>query len=214
MREHEWRIYSQNGEDGVLRHIFNTIGVTNKTAVEFGVGCGSQNNTRLLADDGWTVFWFDVDHNDTCLHNIRFKQMMLTPDNIQHEFIHAGVPDEFDLLSVDVDGNDYHLRQSLHMYSPRVCVMEYNGTRAADEQYVMPRDDNYSWAGVDDHAFGASLLSLTLLSDSLGYDLVHVEHTGANAFFVRRDVNQFETKTVQQLWRPVRWYRDNRTSVK
>jgi len=33
---YELRVYSQNGEDGILLYIFSKIGVTNRTFVEFG----------------------------------------------------------------------------------------------------------------------------------------------------------------------------------
>jgi hypothetical protein len=213
MIEHEKSVYSQNGEDGIIEYIFNTIGTSNKIAVEFGVsagGSGSQNNTRLLADTGWNLFWFDLNNIDKHVSNVTFKQVKLNIDNIQDEFNKAGIPEEFDLLSIDVDGNDYHFREKLKTYSPRVCVLEYNGAREPDEEYIMPYDNNYSWSGRRDHKFGASLLSLTKLSDQLGYDLVYVESNGVNAFFVRKDINVFEKKTPYELWKPVIWDRERR----
>jgi len=44
-----------------------------------------------------------------------------------------------------VDGNDYHLREALYNYSPRVYIIEYNGNYPSHLKYVMPRDDNYTW---------------------------------------------------------------------
>jgi hypothetical protein len=202
--EHENRIYSQNGEDGVLAHIFGTIGVLNTTAVEFGVGNGYENNSRLLAALGWRTFWFDCGQLRHLPHGCHFQQTMLTVDNICETFAQAGIPSQFDLLSVDVDGNDYHLREAVSQYSPRACVMEYNGSFAADQEYVMPRDDNYQWKTWDTR-FGASLRSLTQQADRLGYDLVYCESRGVNAFYVRRDVNVFPVLAVADAWRPLWW---------
>jgi hypothetical protein len=208
MKVYEKSVYSQNGEDGIIEHIFNVIGTTNKIAVEFGVsatGNGSQNNTRNLADKGWQLFWFDLLDIEETLPNCFFKKIKLTSQNIVEEFEKAGIPKEFDLLSIDVDGNDYHLRKEVNYYAPRVCVMEYNGTKLKDEEYVMPYYENYKWGGKNDHRFGASLLSITKLLDNLGYDLIYVENNGVNAFFVRKDVNKFEKTTVNDSWKPVRW---------
>jgi len=109
-----------------------------------------------------------------------------------------------DLLSVDVDGNDYHLREALKEYSPRVCVMEYNGAYDGTTKYIMPEDDSYVWKNKET-IFGASLSSLTDQANRLGYDLVHCEKRGVNAFFVRKDINPFPARTSEQAWVPLFW---------
>ncbi len=49
LRPHERTVYSQGGEDGVLAHIFECIGKTNRTFVEFGAWDGRHmSNTALL----------------------------------------------------------------------------------------------------------------------------------------------------------------------
>lgn len=199
----EKKVYSQNGEDGILEYIFSQIGTTNQIAVEFGAGDGLENNTRLLADNNWNCFWLDNGPIPTT-KNVTFKQAWLTADNIAQEFQFLNIPIEFDLLSIDVDGNDYHLREALSGYRPRVIVQEYNGCYGANDHYVMPRDDNFSWT-LWNKQFGASLLSLTTQADRLGYDLIYCESQGVNAFYVRRDINIFTTQTVQQAWKPLWW---------
>lgn len=206
MKEHEAKIYSQNGEDGILAHIMGTIGCRPvPVAVEFGVGNGYENNTRLLGELGWHTHWFDCGELRHQPRLCRFRQVMLTADNIVREFIESGIAHEFDVLSIDVDGNDYHLREALaNHFRPRVCVMEYNGSFGPAEEYVMPRDDSYSWqAWATD--FGASLLSLTNQANRWGYDLVYCESRGVNAFYVRADINPFPVLSVEEAWRPLWW---------
>jgi hypothetical protein len=120
------------------------------------------------------------------------------------EFQAAGIPQEFDLLSRDVDGNDYHLRQSIADYRPRAIIQEYNGCYGPNEEYIMPRNDTYQWR-LWDKNFGASLLSLTQQANDLGYDLVYCERRGVNAFYVRRDINPFPALTSEQAWVPLWW---------
>lgn len=204
MLEHERRVYSQNGEDGVLEHIFSTLGTTNKLAVEFGVGDGQETNTRLLVEQGWKCIWFDA-YDATVIHkNVTFCRAWLTTHTLPLEFAATKVPAEFDLLSIDVDGNDYHLRQAIAKYRPRVIVQEYNGCYGPLEEYVMPQNDTYKWK-LWDKNFGASLLSLTKQANALGYDLVYCESRGVNAFFVRQDINVFPVLTVEQAWKPLWW---------
>lgn len=203
----ENKTYSQNGEDGIIAHIFDKIGTTNRIAVEFGVsagGGGGQTNTRLLAEKGWKVFWFDCDASSVVPKNCAFMQVKLTSENICSTFEKAGIPKNFDLLSIDVDGNDYHLREALCEYSPNVCVMEYNGSFEKHVEYIMPEDDNYEWKNKD-LAFGASLLSYTKQAERLGYDLVYCEKSGANAFFIKSDINLFPKKTCEEAWIPLYW---------
>jgi hypothetical protein len=201
MKNFEKKIFSQNGEDGIIEHIFNTIGVTNKIAVEFGVsagGSGLQTNTRLLAEKGWATIWFDGEESSNLPPNCKFSVKFLTPDNIVETFKENGVPLEFDLLSIDVDGNDYHLREALCDFKPRVCIMEYNGYFTGTSEYIMPLNNEYRWKG--QRNFGASLKSYQQQADRLGYDLVYCDSRGINAFFVRKDVNKFTPKSSENAF--------------
>src|SRR5262245_12387514 len=57
----ERRVFSQNGEDGVIEEIFRRIGTTNRVFVEIGCGSGIENNTRfLLEHGGWSGLWIDA----------------------------------------------------------------------------------------------------------------------------------------------------------
>ena len=212
MKEFEKKIYSQQGEDGIVDYIFEKIGTTNRVAVEFGVSANSQSglagaesNTLNLAMQGWKTFWLDSEPIVQIPTNCIFRQVLLTPDNICSVFKELEVPNEFDLLSIDVDGNDYHLRQSLKDYRPRVVIMEYNGSYDGDTEYIMPRNDSYRWRG--DRLFGASLLSMTKQANNLGYDLVYCDQNGVNAFYVQKDINCFPAQTSQQAYVQLFWTR-------
>lgn len=201
MIEYEKKIYSQNGEDGIIAHIFDNIGASNKIAVEFGVsagGGGVQTNTRLLAEQGWNVFWYDVEDATNLPKNCIFAKEFLTSDNVAQVFENSGIPKEFDLLSIDVDGNDYHIREALSKFRPRVCIMEYNGYFTGTVDYIMPMDNNYKWKG--QRNFGASLKSYTEQANRLGYDLVYCDSRGVNAFFIRKDINVFKSKTSEEAF--------------
>src|SRR5438552_12778983 len=96
------RIYSQNGEDGILRAIFMKMGTTNKFCVEFGVGDGKSCNTRRLTEkEGWHALLMDMNEKAPSF----VKREFITPDNINELFLKYDVPKEFDLLSVDLDYN-------------------------------------------------------------------------------------------------------------
>ena len=200
----EQKIYSQNGEDGVLRHIFDVIGTTSKHFVEFGVQDGSECNTRYFREMfGWVGLMMD-----------------LGEENLQHEYIKAenindlfqkyNVPKEFDLLSIDIDFNDFYIWQALGSnYHPRVVVIEYNATHSPEEDKISIYDPDGNWDGTN--YYGASILALHNLAQKLGYSLVYADQRGVNLFFIRNDVlencpNKFlNVNNVEKLYKPPRY---------
>lgn len=193
----EHQVFSQGGEDGVLREIFRRIGEGTRSFVEFGVEDGIQNNTHFLLHQGWRGCW--LEGSPTAVEAIRnqfapslatgqlkVKHTFITAENIADSFRELQVPTEVDLLSIDIDGNDYWVWKALAAWRPRVVVLEYNANYPADCDWVMPYDPQHSW-GVDTY-FGASLLAYTRLGQELGYRLVGCALNGTNAFFVRADL--------------------------
>jgi len=60
LARYEHKGFSQHGEDGIIEEIFNRIGVTSRTFVEFGCGKhGTENNSLLLLLKGWSGTWFE-----------------------------------------------------------------------------------------------------------------------------------------------------------
>lgn len=210
MKEYEKKYTSQFGEDGIIEHIFNTIGTTNKIAVEIGVIGDKvdfpENNTWKLHTKGWNCFWFDLTKPNYELENIILTTKYLTSNNISDIFSDLKIPNDFDLLGIDIDGNDYHIRKALRQYKPRVIIMEYNGCYSPHCDYIMPENNNYIWQGENDTTFGASLKSITKLNNEFGYDLVYCTSEGVNAFFIRKDINIFKCKEPDEVFKKVLWY--------
>lgn len=191
----EESLYSQNGEDGILREVLFRTGFSNRYFVEFGAGDGSENNTVLLARHyGWSGLYIEGDPalvgRLQALHGsggrIAVAQAMITRENIGELFSRYRVPQEFDVLSIDVDGNDYWIWEQLSAYRPRVVVIEYNAAFHPPRRWVMQYNPHHRW----DHTsyYGASLQSLALLGKRLGYELICTDSHGVNAFFVRSDL--------------------------
>jgi hypothetical protein len=189
--------------------IFKNIKTTNKISVEIGVSNVSsnvifENNTMNLLTKGWKSYWFDCTNIKIVPENCIFTKIMLTADNVVQVFESLNIPKQFDLLSIDIDGNDYHIRQALREYKPRVCIMEYNGCFNGNDEYIMKRNDNYMWKpGQRD--FGASLKSITNQANELGYDLIYCESKGVNAFYIKKDINKFNVLTSEEAYVKLCW---------
>jgi hypothetical protein len=213
--------FSQNDEDGIIGEIFNRIGTVDKTFVEFGTGNGLENNTLFLLKQDWCGLWLEgstKDHQqqtNTFIKEITNSQLrcvnsFLTTDNINSVIESAGFRGEIDLLSIDVDGNDYHLWKSISVVQPRVVVIEYNAYIPPPIRWITLYKQDYVWDGKSTY-FSASLSSMNELADSLGYSLVSCNITGLNAFFVRNDLlqNKFcDNRTPAELFHPRRWWLD------
>ena len=194
-----YKVYSQGDEDGMINEIFKRIGTTNKTFVEFGVENGLESNGHFLLFNGWRGLW--IEGNEKSFKKIKnyfseplsTKQLtavcdFITAENINRLIEENGTKGEIDLLSIDIDGNDYWVWKAITCIQPRVVVIEYNAKFPPPCEWIMEYDPRYVWDGSDKH--GASLKSLELLGRELGYRLVGTTTNGVNAFFVKKELTE------------------------
>jgi hypothetical protein len=192
---YEYRVFSQNGEDGVIAELLRRVGVRGRWFVEFGIQNGREGNCVFLADViGWSGLFMEAQENDyrelqrkyAGNPAVQTRQALVGPENIEQLLASADVPVEPDILSIDIDGNDYWIWQAITNYSPRIVIIEYNSHWPHDARWVQPYDPTRGWQGTSN--FGASLGALHSLGEQKGYRLVHSDLTGSNAFFVRADI--------------------------
>jgi len=128
----------------------------------------------------------------------------VTAENIQHLFQKYKVPKNFDLLSIDIDYNDYWVWNAIVDYFPRVVVIEYNSSIPPTESRVVPYDPNAKWDGTN--YFGASLLALKNLGLRKGYTLIGCDNNGVNAFFCKSELlNTLKIKDIHDLYKPPKY---------
>jgi hypothetical protein len=184
-------VTSQNGEDGMIAEILKRIGIANKWCAEFGASNGTHdsNSYNLLANEGWSGVLIEADKtyfeklaelykDNTHAHCFNEFVSFEGEHSLDSIFGRTPMPQDPDLLSIDIDGNDYHIWESLKNYAPRLIVIEYNPTIPNDIEFVQPRDMSVFQ--------GSSLLSLVNLGKEKGYELVAVNES--NAFFVKREL--------------------------
>ncbi len=179
---------SQTGENGVIRHIFEIMGTKNTWCVEFGAWDGRRysNTYELVAQGGWHGVLIEGKQSrfDALVENYKgnerahlFNQMIgfdSQSDSIDFVLGQTGIPGDFDLMIVDIDGNDWHVWKSMQAYKPRLVVIELNPTIPNDVLYIQERNA--------EQQRGCSLRALIALGRLKGYELVCA--TSLNAFFV------------------------------
>ena len=191
---YEMKGFSQNGEDGVILEILRRLGIPSGTFIEFGIESGSEGNFVYLAEAcGWEGLFMEGDgaHFERLERRYRDRDRITTthavvgPDNINDLISAAGLADRVDLLSIDIDGNDYWVWQAIDVISPRLVCIEYNAHIPLGEVAVQPFQADLEWNGSS--YYGASISALEALGREKGYRLVHTDLAGVNAFFVRND---------------------------
>lgn len=184
-------ITSEHGEDGVIKHLFEIIGAPTRSCVELGAlnGVHGSNVWQLVKNENWSGVLIEADRTyfeklqqefaDTpraeCVNAfVSFEG----PQSLDSLLAKTSLPKEFDLFSLDIDGNEYHLWDSLQEYRPRVMLVEFNPTIPNDVAFVQPRNMSVYQ--------GSSLRSFVELGRKKGYELVATNEI--NAFFVLKEL--------------------------
>lgn len=131
LERYGFKVYSQNDEDGIIEEIFSRIGTTNKKFIEFGVQNGLESNGHYLLLKGWSGLWLEYDEKFYNEILINFKNVIknekllvanefVTKDNIDSILLKYEQEREIDLLSIDIDGNDYHVWKAISNICPEL----------------------------------------------------------------------------------------------
>lgn len=199
--EVEFQVFSQRGEDGIIQYITNKIDIPNKIFVEFGVETYTESNTRfLLINNNWSGLVLDGSQKNIDFikkdfiywkYDITAKRSFITKDNINQLISEYTDVEDIGLLSVDIDGNDYWVWESIDCIKPRVVVCEYNSAFGPEKKVTVPYKSDFvrSKEHYSELYFGASLAAFCHLAEKKGYDFVGSTRAGVNAYFVRKDLS-------------------------
>ena len=210
----EFKVYSQWGEDGIIQYLINRIEIPNKIFVEFGVENYTEENTRfLLQNNNWAGLVIDgskknIEYikNDPIYwrYNLKAHEAFITKENINELITQNGITGDIGLLSIDIDGNDFWVWRAIECVSPCIVVCEYNSHFGDTLTISVPYDDSFvrSKKHYSNIYYGASIAALELLGKEKGYSLVSSNNAGNNLFFVRDDlIGSLEVFTAKEIYR-------------
>jgi hypothetical protein len=178
-------VYSQNGEDGVIREIFRRLEQPTGWFCEFGAWDGRYgSNAYNLLLQGWHGVMIEGDSRrfqrlrrlaDRYGDRLEAIEAMVSnnrcdPTSLDNLLRRTRIPPRFDLLSIDVDGYDYQIWESLEQHHPRVVIIEIDSS-------ILPGRSVIHGPG----GHGSSFSAMLHLGRRKGYALA--VHTG-NMFFV------------------------------
>lgn len=209
----EKSVYAQGAEEAMLDRIFERVAPVSRYCVEFGASDGlrNSNTARLLREEGWEGAFIEgsdyrfgrLESHWAGAEQVKILKATLTPENVEEVFEEMGVPERFDLLSIDIDGNDYWVWRGIGRFRPQVVVIEYNPYYEPPKRWVMKYNPDHAWDGST--YYGASLESLVGLGRDKGYELLCCDRQGNNAFFVEAEAFErfgVEDNSTQVLYRP------------
>lgn len=196
----EFSAFSQNGEDGIIDYLTGKILHPNKYFIEIGTSNGLANNTAYLA---FVKKYCGIMVEGNKLHSrlsgiiynifnkgVRTVNSFVTKDNIQ-DLLNESITLSPDVFSLDIDGNDYYLAESILKSNlrPKIFVVEYNANYGPDRSVTIPYTPNfdYSTAHWSRLYFGVSISAWKKLFNRFDYDFLTVESNGINAFFILRE---------------------------
>ncbi len=213
------KVYSQNDEDGVIQRIFSQIDHS-ATFIEIGIQDGRECNSLALLLQGWKGVWVEGDtRNCQAIKNdlgadyfpARFRVLnkFIVKENIceivndSRQFL--GI-DEVDFFSIDIDGNDYHIVETMLAGNirPKVFCIEYNGKFPPPMKVGIRYNAKHVWDKSEYQ--GASIQLFHDLFKMYGYSLLCCNLTGINAFFVLdRYMEKFERYSIEDLFQECRY---------
>lgn len=219
LANHEFKICSKVGEDGLILYIFSKIGSTNHRFVEIGVEEGRECNTANLSlNFGWQGIIVDAEKPwiekakayyreklGKSADNVKPVHCLVTAENINQLLLDNGMRGEIDLLSIDIDGNDYWVWKAISAVQPRVVVAEYNSVFGATRSLTIKYNSDHFYTSNRNHLyFGASLAALKKLGEEKGYIMIGCDTWGHDAFFVRKDLaeGKFRALSSEEAFYP------------
>jgi len=182
-------IKSQAGEDGIIEYLCDKMALDKGWCVEFGAWDGEylSNTYNLVMNKRFSSVLIEGKED----RYAQLKEKFAARSDIIPLNAYVGYKDDdscqldkllkntplkrnFELLSIDVDGDDWYIWKSLTNFQPKIVIIESNSTYNYDDYHV----------GAPGSGGGASALAMTELGKEKGYELV--AHTG-NCIFVKKE---------------------------
>ena len=186
-------VYSQFGEDGIISELLDRIEAEqplSRWSCEFGAADGVwfSNTCNLIRERNFRAVMIEAEPEQAAklaenhpgpeviklIRRVGFEGA----DRLDSILDELEVPRDLDVLSIDIDGFDYWVLESLETPRAKIVVIEFNPTMPNAVEYIQPRNS--------DAQHGSSPRSLTTLAAAKGYELVAV--TEANLILVRSDL--------------------------
>lgn len=195
----EFKVFSQVDDDGIIQYLINNVDISSHTFIEFGVQNYQEANTKfLLINNNWKGLIIDGSKKN--IESVKNKSSYYKYDltaisafidrnNINEIISNSCWDGDLGILSIDIDGNDYWVWESVNVVTPTIVIVEYNSIFGYKHAVTIPYQPDFIRKNAHYSClyYGASLKALCLLADKKGYVFVGSNSYGNNAYFVKKD---------------------------
>tara|TARA_B110000902_G_C14230095_1_gene558524 strand:+ start:522 stop:1487 length:966 start_codon:yes stop_codon:yes gene_type:complete len=210
LKEVEFSVFSQFGEDGIISWLIKKIPNIPKVFVEIGTQDYWESNTRfLLKAKNWKGYVIEASKKDVTKiksqriywqHDIKAINSFVDKDNI-NLIIDENIKEKnIGLLSIDIDGNDYWVLEKINKLSPTIIICEFNSIFGDLFRLSVPYKKEFirNNAHYSNLYFGASIKAFISMLDDKGYTFLGTASSGVNAFFVRKEFESYFSKNIEE----------------
>jgi hypothetical protein len=178
-------VYSQSSEDGMIEEILELLPDKDYWCCEFGANDGIliSNTYNLIKNKNYSSVLIEGDSRvfKNLVHNFKDNEKAVlintlvgyeSDNNLNVILSKTPIPKNFDLISIDVDGDDYYIWDATTEYNPKIVIIEYNCTMPTGLNLVQPKKA----------FFGSSISAFVELASKKDYFLIAT--TTTNLIFV------------------------------
>lgn len=218
----EYKISSQNYEDGIINSLISNLKKNNNIFFEIGVDYYEFNSLQLIKN-GWRGLVIDFDNekienlniikNNFNLIKLQIQKKKISPKNIN--FIYRKNFDfdtEIDFFSIDIDSIDFFVLQKLK-FTPKIICLEFNPYLTEFGSVVV----KYNERNFDNsnYYYGASIYAYIKLLKRKDYKLVAIDSKNVNAFFInpKKFVKKFKEINVKKNKNLINFLKNNKQIV-
>ena len=205
---YEFSIFSQWGDDGIIDYLINNLSIKNKSFIEFGVQDYTECNTKfLLMNKNWRGLIIDESTNFVnkiknsyiyWRYDLTAIKSFITKNNVNNIFKENNFVGPIGILSIDIDGNDYWIWDSINCVDPEIVIIEYNSRLGFEKAITIPYREDFERkkAHYSNIYYGASLKALINLGRKKNYIFIGCNSAGNNAYFIK---SSLENKKIKEI---------------
>ena len=192
----EYKVFSQNGEDGIIDYITYQLNIDKPKFLEIGVGDYSESNTKFLYDrvstKGAIIDCLD-DFKDKVLKKtkvwkgtLEIINQKINSKNVLETLNKKNILENLDIFSIDIDGIDYWILRELPKNFSKIAIIEYNSIFGKEKSISVPNIDDFNRTDYhfSDLCFGMSLQAAIQIMKEKNFYFLGVNLMRNNAFFV------------------------------
>ncbi len=198
----DYKIFSQNGEDGILDYLLYQLKIEKPKFIEIGVGDYTESNTRFIFDR-CSPKGAIIDCIDNFEERVKKKinlwrgELKIINNFVNSENINEIMKDtdcttDLDIFSLDIDGIDYWILEKLPKDFSKIAVIEFNPIFGSSLKVSVPNKNNferkkYHYSNL---CFGMSLQAAIKIMDDKNFYFVGTNLLRNNAFFISKNYDK------------------------